>query len=810
MAVSAFSQEGSSLPLAGVRVVDMAEGKAEMCGRYLADLGAEVIRVEPPGGAASRFREPVVNGVSLYFATRNAGKRGIVLDLEKVDDRARLLRLLETADIFLETERPGALDELGLGARTLRESLPSLVVVSISDFGQTGPYRDWVATNWTHLAMGGVLSRSGMPGRPPLMPPGGLAYESAAVQAAWAALLAYTNRLDTGRGDHVDCSVYEMTAQSLDPGFGIGGSATGGRPPYEGPRGRPRPGLLYPIFPCADGHVRICLLSKRQWRGMFGWLGEPAEFADPEFDKLHVRFKAAERLYGLIGRFFAERGKEELLADGQRLGVPIAALLTPADVLQSEHFLARGGLADAEIAPGLRGRVPTGYAEINGVRAGFRHRAPSVGEHTAEVLTGEAPADEASSASAWIPAGTERRRPLEGLRVLDLGVIVVGAELGRLFADQGAEVIKVENKAFPDGSRQSTSGAEISPSFAWGHRNKVSLGLNLRSSEGVELFKRLVAESDVVLSNFKPGTLESLGLGYEVLKQVNPRLVMADSSALGSSGPWSRRMGYGPLVRASAGLTGLWRDLGVDNGFCDGVTIYPDHIAGRVGAVAVLALLIARRRSDRGGTVSVSQAETILTQMSDDFLRESLEPGSFRPRGNTGEWDAPQGVYACAGDDEWCAVTVRDDADWRALCSAIERPDLLEDVRLAGSAGRVAHRALVDEALGSWTAARPPRAVMTGLQAAGVPAGMMQRVVEYLDDPQLRARDFFRELDQPGLAAPLPTENAPATFQGLADPELRPAPRMGEHTREVCAKVLGLSDAEIESLLASGVLEEPA
>ncbi|GAA5051631.1 crotonobetainyl-CoA:carnitine CoA-transferase CaiB-like acyl-CoA transferase [Thermocatellispora tengchongensis] len=792
------------LPLAGLRVIDLADGKAEMCGRFLADLGADVIRVEPPGGAPTRRREPLHEGVSLYFATHNANKRGITLDLRDSADRGRLLDLAAGADILIETERPGALDRLGIGADALLARNPALVVVSITDFGQTGPYRDWIGTDWTHLALGGVLSRSGIPGREPVLPPGPPAYESAAVQAAFAGLLAYLNRLDTGRGDHVDCSVYEMTAQTLDPGFGIGGSATGGVPATELPRGRPDAGRLYPIFRCADGYVRICLLARRQWRGMFAWLGEPEEFADPKYDTLAGRFGASERLHVLIGELFRDRTRDELVARGQERGVPIAALLDPGEVLAGPHFLARGSLVDAEVAPGLTGRLPSGYVEVNGVRAGFRHRAPEVGEHNDEVFAEAARTPPAGPA----PAAPAPRRPLEGLRVLDLGVIVAGAELGRLLADQGAEVIKVESRAYPDGSRQSLTGQVITASFARGHRNKLSAGINLRSPEGLDIFKRLAARSDVILSNFKPGTLESLGLGYDVIGELNPRIIMADSSALGASGPWSRRMGYGPLVRASTGLTGLWRDTGVEGGFCDAITIYPDHIAARVAAVAVLAALIERRRTGRGGTVSVAQAETILTQMSTGLLRESLRPGTLTPHGNTGEWDAPQGLYPCAGEDEWCVVSVEGEERWRSLCRVIGRDDLLADPRLATSAGRRAHRGLIDAAVTAWTAATPPRECMRRLQEAGVPAGMMQRVTEYLDDPQLRARGFLREMRQPHIGHTLPTENGPAAFRGIADPELRPAPLMGEHTRLVAAKLLGLAEPEVDRLIEAGVLEE--
>ena len=793
-------------PLAGVRVIELAANIAESCGRYLADLGADVIRVESPAEAQARMQTRWDEGASLRFATHNANKRGVTLDLATTAGRVAFRTLLGSADILIEGTPPGTLERLELGADQLYEDLPALVVVSISDFGQTGPYRDWVATDWVHAAMGGVLSRSGIPGLRPLLPPGGLAYESAAIQAAWAALLAYANRLDTGLGDHVDASVYETTAQILDPGYGIGGSAAGGVSAASLPRGRPDARHLYPIFACADGHVRICLLAKRQWRGMFGWLGAPAQFADPRFDGLGARFAAAAELYPMIGTLFAGQTRDVLVAEGQRRGVPIAALLETGEVLDSDHFAERGAFTEVELAPGRAGRMPNGLVEIDGVRAGIRRAAPEPGEHTAEVF-----AELASRAPAsGTREGPDRpRQPLAGLRVLDLGVIVVGAELGRLFADQGAEVIKVENRAFPDGSRQSLTGETITASFAWGHRNKVSLGLDLRSAEGVAIFKRLVAVSDVVLSNFKPGTMDSLGLGYTELRRVNPRIVVADSSAFGPSGPWSQRLGYGPLVRAATGLTGLWRYPDEAGSFSDSITIYPDHVAARVGATAVLAKLVARRRTGLGGTVSVAQAEVILGHLGEKFLRESLTPGSFAARGNTGEHDAPYGLYPCAGNDEWCVVTIRGDDDWPRLCHTIRRPDLAADPGLSTAAGRLARRAEVETALTAWTSAHPPRTVMTRLQEAGVPAGAMQRVTEYGGDPQLTARGYFRHLAQPQIAEPLPTENGPAHFRRIPDPPLRPAPLAGEHTREICTKVLGMSANEIDALVAAGVLEEP-
>ncbi|CAO5147436.1 putative CoA-transferase Rv1866 [Frankia sp. AiPs1] len=817
-----------SLPLVGVRVLDLADGGAETTGRLLADLGADVVRVEPPGGAASRRHAPLSGTTSLYALTHGANKRSVTADLGTDAGRGLLWRLVATADLLVTTARPGELEAVGLGPDALLARRPELVVVSVTDFGRTGPYRDWAATEGVHLALGGVLARSGLPGRPPLLPPGFPATESAAAQAAWAGLAAYAERLRTGQGGLVDVSVLEATAQVLDPGFGISGTALGGTPAFRGPRGRPDARHLYPIFRCADGWVRICILSGRQWQGMFRWLGEPAEFADPELAAIGRRFAAVDRIYPAIGRLFAPLRREEVLAAARAHGVPAAPLLGPAEVLVGEQFQARGAFTELPVGQ-RRATVPDGFVEIDGIRAGIRLPAAAAGQHTAQVLAeldrpaapterveGAEPAEPVAAAGArageWpdgeaIPA--VRGRPFTGLRVLDLGVIVVGAELGRLFADLGAEVIKIENRAFPDGSRQSLDGSAMSPGFAYGHRNKLGLGLDLRSPEGARLFRRLVAHSDVVLSNFRPGTLEALGLGPRELARVNPRIIVADSSAFGSTGPWADRMGYGPLVRAAAGLTALWRYPDDPDGYSDASTIYPDHVVARLSATAVLAMLLARRRTGRGGRVSVAQAEVMLGQLAPLLALESLAPGALAPEVDLPGADAPHGVYPCAGDDEWCVVTIRGDAEWDRLVGLLGDAALAgsDDPRFADAAARRARRAGIDAALSAWTRGRTPRQAAAELQAVGVPAGMMQRVVNLIDDPHLVERGFLRTLRHPCLAEPLPTEGGPAVSTLLADPPSRPAPLPGQHSRDVLRGILGLTDGEIDRLVADGVVE---
>jgi crotonobetainyl-CoA:carnitine CoA-transferase CaiB-like acyl-CoA transferase len=382
-----------------------------------------------------------------------------------------------------------------------------------------------------------------------------------------------------------------------------------------------------------------------------------------------------------------------------------------------------------------------------------------------------------------------------------LGVIVMGAELARLLADQGADVIKLESRGHPDGAR-------VSPEqFAVGHRGSRSLGLDLRTPKGSALFKQLAAHSDIVLSNFKPGTMEKLGLGYDDLKAVNDRLVMVSSSAVGATGPWSGWMGYGPLVRSAAGATSLWRYPDEPESFSDGTTIYPDHFAARVVAVAVLAALIDRGRTGRGTHVRSSQAEAFLTQSSDLIAAESLAPGSVTAIGNEQPDSAPWNVYPCAGDDEWCVITVRDDTDWGRLRDVLGDPEWARDEDLATTAGRVARRAEIDAHLTAWTARRAPREATQQLQSVGVPTGFMQRADEYEDDPHLAAREFLVDIEQPGME-PMLIENGPFRATHIPAPEITPAPEMGQHTREITRELLALDDAEVDRLIAAGVLQE--
>ncbi|MGE2722592.1 CaiB/BaiF CoA transferase family protein [Mycolicibacterium celeriflavum] len=755
--------------LASVRVLDLGGADSDGVSRLYADLGADVLKVEPPGGRPDRRASPTVAEASVPFRLNNANKRCAVLDPADPDGRRALLELASTADIIVDGGKPGGAAEFGTSCVDLAERFGHLVVLSVTDFGVDGPYASWQATDAVLYALSTALSRTGPTAGTPVLPPIGLASGTAAVQAAWAGLAAYYRRLREGTGDFIDFSRFEAVLQSLDPPFGSEGQAAVGiKKTTEIWRGRPRNQNIYPIFACKDGHVRICLLSPRQWRAMHAWLGEPEQFADPKFDTIAARYAASRELNALLGDFVAAQTMDALVAEGQARGVPIAAVLTPTEALASEHFRGVGALTSAELAPGAEVVAPVGPFVVDGGHRGLRRLAPDAG------------ADE----SAWATArSTEQRpttsvqRPFEGMRILDLGVIVAGGELGRLFADLGAEVIKIESAAYPDGLRQTPPGQVMSRSWALTHRNEQSLGLDLRAPAGAELFARLVADADAVFANFKPGTLASLGFSYDRLRELNPRIVLAESSAFGATGPWSARMGYGPLVRATAGVTSLWTSA--DGGFYDATTIFPDHVSARLTAIAALAALIRRDRTGQPAHVHVSQAEAAVHQLAARYVTEAAREAGLPVADDTAE----HRVYPCAGDDEWCVISVQSDTDRAVLTSLIGDEDIAE-----------------------WTRVRDKTAVASALQDAGIAAAPMNRVVDIPADPQVRHRELYSDMEHPLFDAPMLTETRPAPYTRIPPARLSPAPMPGEHTREICREILDLSTEETDRLIADGTL----
>ena len=471
----------------------------------------------------------------------------------------------------------------------------------------------------------------------------------------------------------------------------------------------------------------------------------------------------------------------------------------PADILVNEHLTSPPPSVNSRLADGVVAKIASGFFELDGRRAGPQTPPPSVGEHTDAVF---AALGERRAAPSTRP---EPAPPLAGLRVMDFGHGGVGVEAGRRYAEYGADVIKIESRTYPDFIRI-VLGSEMNPSFCSSSRSKRALGTNAKTPEGRELLFELVKQSDVVIENNSTGTMDKLGIGYDDLSAVNPRIAMASSQLMGSHGAWSWWRGYGPSTQPPGGLLHLWNCTDRDDP-AGSVSIFPDHVAGCLCAVGTLATLVGRERGVvQGAHVEVAQVEAVVNTLADLLAAESVEAGSVVPLGNASEQGAPWGMYRCAGEEQWVAITCRDDADWQGLVAALGAPAWAADAALAGVDARRARAAELDLAIGEWTAGLAPAQVAAACQEHGVPAVPLINGQAMTTDPQYVARGFAVNIDQPGIGR-IDLEGAAFVGDLVVGPDIRPAPMVGEHTREIAKELLGLDDAGVDRLLAAGVLE---
>ena len=789
----------SRRPLTGIRVVDLTIERGELCGRILSDLGSEVIRVEPPGGSPSRSMAPMHGDHSLFWTFRNAGKLGVVLDLSQDDDRDRLHELLACADVVIDSAEPGSWADSGIDADDLHARHPHLVVTSITAYGRTGPNAGRDVPDAVLEATGGMAFKAGTHEGGPILPPGLIADDTASMTTAFGILCALWQREPTGAGQIIDTSVNEAVAQITDWSLANwsraadAGQAAGGAT-------RAGPGPVYTIIPCADGWVRLVVLSPRQWHAIRAWLGEPDYLQDPDLDGFIGRLMISESVLNpLYGELFAPMMMLDVSTEAQKRGIVCTPFLKPADVLANAHFESRSTFDSVELDDGSVMKLHAGFFELDGERVGPTGQPPHVGEHSEQVFSSLGEPRPAPKAPL------EPAPPLADLRVMDFGHGGVGVETGRMFGEYGADVVKIESRTYPDFIRV-VLGGEMSPSFASSSRSKRSLGINAKTERGVELLRQMARDADVIIENNSTGTMTNMGLGYEAMRAENADVVMMSSQLMGSRGLWSDWIGYGPNTQVTGGLAHLWNYENYPEP-AGNQSIFPDHFAGRVGALAAMAGVLGNRRLGDGGVhVELCQVEQVVGVMADLMAKESLDPGSVQPRGNHSDHGSPWGLYQSAGDDMWVAVCVRSDDEWAALVEVMGSPVWATAADLGTEAGRRIREADVDEGVSAWTATLSNEDATLACLAAKVPAGPMHTASSQAADPHLEARGYLQHRYQPPIGRMI-FEGGAFHASAMIAPDIFPAPGMGEHTREVAAGWLGLDSDEIEKLVADGVLE---
>jgi benzylsuccinate CoA-transferase BbsF subunit len=399
----------------------------------------------------------------------------------------------------------------------------------------------------------------------------------------------------------------------------------------------------------------------------------------------------------------------------------------------------------------------------------------------------------------WVCAVHSVNEILKGVRILAFTTGYAGPYAGRLLANYGAEVIKIESKKGGlDTFRHYGQHKDIdaAPRFIECNLGVRSLAINLKHPTGARLIRELAGKSDAILQNFRPRVLDKLGLGDDELRKVNPKLVIVKLPGFGSEGPKSGYGTWGFNLTAFSGMTYLWNHPEQDHPI-GSQGVYPDHLGFVMGPTLMVAALLNSRRTGKGVTIDLAQIEGTAYTLGTTYLETSVNGDDPQPKGNHYAVAAPHGCYRCQGEDRWCVISVRDEDEWRAFCNAIGRAELVGDPRFANLQSRLNHRAKLDGIVEQWTQSRPAEEVMTTLQAAAVPAGVVQTGADLLKDPQLRHRNYFASFAD-SLIGPFEIPRSGIVFRGMAEDALRLPNRFGADNEQILGELLGYDRATIE------------
>lgn len=771
-------------PFDGLCVIDLScDISTSYAGKMLADAGAEVVKLEPGAGDPMRRWKasvaldggaPLAPGeTAALYHFLNGNKIHLTADLASADGRQRLVSLCKEADLLLDH---GRLQEAGIGTSLLRQGNPALTVLTISDWGASGPYAGRAASEFTLQAEVGATAYRGYPDRPPFAAGGQIGDYLCGTYAAVAAAAF------AGRGRAIEVSRFESMLLSLQPYQYIHGQLEPGRVPAS----VDVPG----IAPARDGWVGFCTITDQQWRSFAEMIGRPELGRDPELASGFQRFRNSRRVVPAINAWTRERTIEAIVAEASRRRIPVAPVGNGQTVPELEQFSQCGVFLDNPA--GFRQPRPPyrlGKGALRGPAA-----APAVG--------GEHAAFRWSAAARTTVA--EGARPLQGIRVLDLTAFWAGPAASACFAALGADVIKVESIQRPDGMRFSAGFVprdkplwECSPITHGANSGKRGITLDLESPRGLALARQLVADCDIVIENFSPRVLEKFGLGWDEIQRINPRTILVRMPAFGLEGPWRERTGFAMTIEQVSGLA--WR-----TGYSDRTPEVPRGCVDPLGGMsAVFATLCALRLREREGgqLVEVPLVEAGLNIVAEQVIEFSACGALLQRHGNRGPDAVPQGVFGCRGG-EWLAISIVSDRQWGALT------ELLPGAPLGRDAG-ARERRRCEDALEQWLARQcvlhDVDALIARLVAAGIPAAPLRNVRELQHHPQLRARGFFTRLRH-AVVGELDYPTLPFRVDGQYLPVERPAPLLGEHNAEVLGRLPGMDRATLDALERDGII----
>jgi crotonobetainyl-CoA:carnitine CoA-transferase CaiB-like acyl-CoA transferase len=790
------------------RVLDLTDREGWFGGMLLAQLGADVVLVEPPGGWNRSGSDDA------RHRAYNRGKRSIA-----VTGAAEVADLAAEADIVLDN---GALARLGIDVdlAALRAANPALVTVRSSPWGEAGPKSGWRATDLTLFASSGQMAVTGDSDRPPVRISIPQAWLHAESQAAVAALVALEHRARTGRGQHVDLSAQQSVCETALSAILY---APSGLEEVQREAGGVRFGslLLRTIYPCKDGHVVITVafgpMIGPMFRRFMVWVNEEGFCDQATLDKDWVNFalrlqsgeetiEEIERILELIGRFALTKTKAEIQDRGLSDRLLVCPVNDLQDVLDSPQLAERDFWDTVDDL-----RLPGRLVRAGGTPLEPLGPAPAPDQHRND-LAPRADLAELRSirvAPTRVMADDERdqrRLPLAGMKVADLAWVAAAPLATKVLAHWGATVVRVESQTRPCllrgalGHRDDVADQENGIAWHSTNANKMTIALDLAKPEAREVVKDLAAWADVLTESFTPGTMAGWGLGYDDLRELNPGLIMLSSCVMGQTGPFRDFAGFGNMAASVAGffdITG-WDDRGPAGPYL----AYTDYCSPRFTVAALLAAVDHRRRTGQGQYLDFSQMEAAVHLLTPALI-ELQETGNRRTRrGNVDDEMVPHGVYPTGGDDQWIAIAVEDDECWRALAVEMRRNDLADLDRAA----RAARRDELDDVVAAWTTKQNGPGLTHRLQAKGVAAHHVQNSGACLDDPQLTHRQHFQWVPHAEAGRAL-VDAVPYTLSEADNGFRWAGPTYGEHTSEVLEGLLGYDVERIAELAIAEALE---
>ena len=780
-----------------------------MCAKTFADLGADVLKVEPPDGDPARrlgpFPEdrpdPEASGIFLYL---NANKRGLTLDLRHESEQRRLHELIAGADIFVTDVQPMQAAALGIDSASIAGLSPTLIRTYVTPFGNTGPYRNWKGTDLIAWHMGGMGWESpaayvtDLERHTPLRGRGSMGMYFAGWVAAAGAMCALYHREKYGVGQEIDVSAMDAVASHIRGNF-----ATYSYDISRLPEDRKK--AFFPwIWKAADGYASQTFFLDHWWETLKDMMGRP-EWADNEvYGTLDGRREHAAEIEVEVAEWTKDQSRGELYRRLQSLSVPCFPVQTVDEIVSSDHYEARGFFVEQQHPVAGVVKHPGPSVRLFKTPWSLRSAAPMLGQHNDDLVTSPSP----SMGEGWGEGETApRNRPLEGIRIIDFGWILSVPYAGGWLGSLGAEVIRVESNTRLEPGRTGLSGTAdgidgVNRSGIWNCLNHSKLGvtLNIRDTEAQKLVKELVAVSDVVIENFSTGVLDRQGLGYEDLRKVRPDLIMLSGSTMGTVGPDRESTGFGPNVCSYAGQPSI---TGYEGGQPQNLGgNWPDYLVGTMMVHSVLSALWHRRRSGEGQRIELAMAEVVSSMIPEAFLEFTMN-NRVPPRiGNHDPHMSPHNVYRCAGDDEWVAIAVQSDDEWSRVCKVMGRPELASNTRFATFKSRKLNEATLDDLISEWTADRSPMEVTELLQGERIAAGPVMEVMSLMVDPHFRERGNIIEMDhtEVGLRE---VAGLPIRFSDIPRPAYYTAPLLGEHNDDVFGGLLGYKPTHVSALRES-------